>query len=65
MRRRPGPTDPPPAESFLPLHRDTFHILVSLAGPFAGFGLAVFDWRTGKRRLPAEAAAQKLAPRRP
>lgn len=30
-----------------------------------GFGLTVFDWHTGSRRLPPEAAAQKLAPRRP
>ena len=28
--RRPAPEDPTP-ESFLPLHKDTFHILVSLA----------------------------------
>ncbi len=30
-----------------------------------GFGLAVFDWRTGKRLLPREADAQKLAPGSP
>lgn len=30
-----------------------------------GFGLSVFDWQTGRRRLPPEAAVQKLAPRRP
>ncbi len=32
MRSRPRtPTEDPAPESFLPLHRDTFHILVSLA----------------------------------
>ena len=30
-----------------------------------GFGLAVFDWRTGKQRPLRDSVAQKLAPRAP
>ncbi|MEY4550973.1 MAG: hypothetical protein RL685_7168 [Pseudomonadota bacterium] len=30
-----------------------------------GFGLSVFDWRTGKRRFPSSQDAQKLAPHSP
>lgn len=62
------PLTPGERRSSAPLPRFAPEVVLAPGRPWLavhGFGLAVYDWRTGGRRLPPEAAAQKLAPRAP